>query len=223
MCGGRSVRIFPFWSWRPPSTHHRRRALDGAEDGHVGTAAAFDRPQRGTNFFVRRFLLITQERGGGHDPAVDAIGALRDLLFDIRGLQRMRMLGRAEASERHDSLVADFRDGPPAGANRLAVEMHRAGTALAQPTAEMRIVETDFVAQHVEQRRIWIALDCVVVAVDVERVFLGHCDSASMCAATSQIGPAICRCVPMPPHRLTATVFLNRLVVNTAGPMPIAD
>ena len=52
-------------------------------------------------FFCRR-----RKRGGGHDPAVDAVAALRHLLLDIGGLQRVRLLRRAEARQRHDLGVA---------------------------------------------------------------------------------------------------------------------
>ena len=58
---------------------------------------------------VGRLLVVAQECGGGHDPAVDAIAALRHLLLDIGGLQRMRMFGRAEPGERDDLAVADSR------------------------------------------------------------------------------------------------------------------
>ena len=54
-----------------------------------------------------RLLLGREERGGRHDPAVDAVAALRHLLLDVGGLQRMRLLRRAEAGQRHDLGVAD--------------------------------------------------------------------------------------------------------------------
>ena len=73
----------------------------------------------------------------------------------------MRLLGRAEAGERDDLAVADGRHRRDAGADRLAVEMHRAGAALREPAAEMRIVEADVVAQRIEQRHVRIGVDGV--------------------------------------------------------------
>src|SRR5476651_724986 len=52
--------------------------------------------------------------------------------------------------------------------------MHGAGAALREPATEMRIVESDVVTQRVEQRHVWIDIDRVVLAVDVQREFLGH-------------------------------------------------
>jgi len=49
-----------------------------------------------------RLLLVVQERGRRHDPAVDAVAALRHLLFDVGGLQGVRLVRRAEAGERDD-------------------------------------------------------------------------------------------------------------------------
>src|SRR5215470_17069370 len=83
------------------STHHCGCALDGAHDAHVSTAPAFQALQRGLDLSICRLLLVPQEGGGRHDPAVDAVATLRHLLFHIGGLQWMRLLGRAEAGERH--------------------------------------------------------------------------------------------------------------------------
>src|SRR5579863_370431 len=68
---------------------------------------------------------------------------------------------------------------------RLAVEMHGAGAALAEPTAEMRVVEAEVVAQHVEQRRVGIGLDRAVGAVDVEGELFVHETWSSLVGAYS--------------------------------------
>ena len=70
--------------------------------------------------------------------------------------------------------VADRRDRRDAGADRLAVEMHRAGAALREAAAEMRVVEADVVTQGIKQRHVRIGIDRMVFAVDVEGEFLGH-------------------------------------------------
>ena len=63
--------------------------------------------ERAADLLVGRLLVVAQEGRRGHDPAVDAVGALRHLFLHISGLQRMRLVGRAEAGERDDLLVAD--------------------------------------------------------------------------------------------------------------------
>ena len=93
---------------------------------------------------------------------------MRHLLFHIGLLDRVRLLGRAEAGERDHLAIAHRRDRGDAGADRLAIEMHRAGTALREPAAEMRIVEPEIVAQRIEQRHVGIGIDRVDLAVDVE-------------------------------------------------------
>src|SRR5215813_12049811 len=91
--------FFQSWSWSPPSTHHLGRALDGAQDAHVRPAAALQIGERVLDLGFGGFLLVTQESGGGLDPAVDAVSALRDLLFHIGGLQWVRLFRRAKARE----------------------------------------------------------------------------------------------------------------------------
>src|SRR5207248_10930313 len=49
---------------------------------------------------VARLRVLLQHRRGGHHPAVDAIAALGHALGNIRRLQRMRLLRRAEARDR---------------------------------------------------------------------------------------------------------------------------
>ena len=163
---------------------------------HVRAAAALQPGQRVADLGVGRLLLVAQERGRGHDPAVDAVAALRHLFLDVSGLQRMRLVRRAEAGERDDLAVADRRDRRDAGADRLAVEMHGAGAALGEPAAEMRIVQAEIVAQRVEQRHVLVRLHGVHLAVDVEGKLLGHRPASSICAAAFLSGPAMCRLNP---------------------------
>src|SRR3954454_17663602 len=108
-------------------------------------ATAFEPGQRILDLGLGRLLLLVEQRGGRHDPAVDAVAALRHLLFDVGGLDWMRLLGRAEAGEGDDLAVADGGDRRDAGADGLSVEMHGAGAALRQAAAEMRVVEPEIV------------------------------------------------------------------------------
>src|SRR5580704_16234 len=184
------------WSWRPPSTHHLGCTLDGAKDRHMRAAPAFQPFERRLDLRVGRLLLVAEKRRRRHDPAVDAVAALRNLLLDIGGLQGMRLVRRAEAGERDDLAVADRRDRRDAGADRLAVEMHSAGAALGEPATEMRIVQAEIVAQRIEQRHVLVRLYGAHLSIDVEGILLGHCPASSICATAVYRGRPCAGCVP---------------------------
>src|SRR3954447_8736882 len=162
---------------RPPSTHHRRRALDRAQDAHMRAAAAFEAGERVLDLGIVRLLVLVEQRRRRHDPAVDAIAALRHLLLDIGLLDRMRLLRRAEAGQRHHLAVAHRRHRRDAGAHRLPVDMHGAGAALREAAARVRIVEPEIAAQRVEQRHVGIGVDRLNLAVHVEIYWSHGCGS----------------------------------------------
>src|SRR5262249_32826668 len=132
-----------------------------------------------------------------HDPAVDAVAALRHLLLHVGLLDRMRLLGRAEAGKGDDLAAAHRRHRRHAGAHRLAVDVHGAGAALRQPAAEMRVVERELVAQRVEQRHVGIGVDRVDLAVHVEG-HSGHgCMSPLGCREATDVRSRIGRCASL--------------------------
>src|SRR6185295_4923823 len=94
--GGRTRMACRASSCPPPSTH-RRGALDRFENADMRAAPALEPFERLLDLGFGRLLLLGEQSGGGHDPAVDAVAALRHLLLDIGGLQRVRLLRRAEA------------------------------------------------------------------------------------------------------------------------------
>src|SRR5262245_49112675 len=133
-----------------PSSSLLGGALHGANCGPMGTAAADEVLERILDLRVRGLGVAVDQLGRGQDPAADAIGALRDLLLEPGGLDRMRLLGRAEAGERGDLAAFEPRDRRDAGTHRVAVDLHRASAALPEPAAETRIVEGKLIAQGVE-------------------------------------------------------------------------
>jgi hypothetical protein len=70
----------------------------------------------------------------------------------------MVVIGALHRAGRHD-----------AGADRLAVDVDRAGAALGDPAAEFRAGQAELVAQHPEQRRIRLDVDLMAASVDRER------------------------------------------------------
>src|SRR5260221_1597757 len=159
-------------SWRPPSSGGG--ALDGAQDGEMRAAAAFEAGEPGTDLGIARMRIVGEERGRRHDPAIDAVAALRHLLVDPGLLELMRLLRRAEPGERRDLAAGRRRDPGDAGADGAAVEMHGAGAALREAAAEMRVGEAEIAAQGLEQRHLGIGLDARRLTVEPEGNALRH-------------------------------------------------
>src|SRR2546422_2338302 len=160
----RRVRVVMMCS----SRHAALRALDGAQDGHMRAAAALEPGQGVAQLRVARFRVLLEISRGRHDPAVDAVAALRHLLLYVRRLQRMRLFRRAEAFEGSNGLAARGGDRQHARAHRLAVKVHGTSSALREAAAEVGIVETEIVAQGVQQGRLRLGGDGNALAVDGE-------------------------------------------------------
>ena len=95
----------------------------------------------------------------------------------------MRPLRRAETFQRDDLLCPDGRERHHAGAHRLAVEMHGAGAALGEAAAEGRTVESQVIAESVEQRHLGIVdRHGDRSTVDIEGNCGGHNQSGSWSA-----------------------------------------
>src|SRR5262245_38658161 len=90
-----------------PSSSLLGGALDGADRGPVGAAAADEVFQRVLDLRIGRLGIALDQLGRGQDPATDAIGTLRDLLLEPGCLDRVRLLRRAEAGKRGDRLACE--------------------------------------------------------------------------------------------------------------------
>src|SRR4051794_35621747 len=144
------------------------RAHDRADDAVMGAAAAEIGGKRGAHFVLQRVRVALEQIGRGHDHAVDAIAALRRLLFDEGGLQRMRILDRAETLNGRDLGLAEPPDRRHAGSRGDAVDQYRAGAALREPAAELGAVKLEIVAQNVKQRSVRLGIDRAGTAVDLQ-------------------------------------------------------
>src|SRR5689334_18498276 len=91
----------------------------------------------------------------------------------------MRFFRGAKSGERCDPAGADRRHRRDARADRLTVKMHGAGAALRQSAAEMRIIQIEIVAQHIEERRVRVGGDGMDGSVDAQRKFLTHSGESS--------------------------------------------
>src|SRR6478752_207502 len=113
------TRFFQILSWCPPSTDHLGGTLDRFENADVRAATALEAGERILDLGLRRFFLVAEESGGRHEPAVDAVAALRHLLLDIGGLQWMWLFRCPKPRKRRDLGVADGRYRGDARAGRL--------------------------------------------------------------------------------------------------------
>src|SRR5262245_25593586 len=132
----------------PP--HLVGRAQDGGNDPVVGAAAAEIAVEAGADVLFARPRIGVEQRLGRHDHAVAAVAALGGLLGDEGALQRARLFDCPQALDGGDLGVTQRGDRGHARAGRLAVDQHRAGTALSEPAAELRPVELEIVAQDVQ-------------------------------------------------------------------------
>jgi hypothetical protein len=143
----------------------------------------------------------TNIRANGHPG--DAIAALRRLLSDEGRLQRMRMIGRAEALDREDLAPHHRREGGDAGADHGAIDGDGAGPALCEPAAELGGIELELVAPHVEQGGVGGDIHHVGTPVDLERD--GHGTLQVMLRKPNGVGGADRRAAwNAPPPRMPA-------------------
>src|SRR5579875_2901480 len=99
--------------------------------------------ERGLDLRLGRMRVLVKQRGGAHDHPVRAVSALRRLFFDECGLQGMRRMLVPHPLDRCDRILTR--------PDRRLVEKDRTRTALSKPTAELRSVQLEPVAQDVQQ------------------------------------------------------------------------
>ena len=120
---------------------------------------------------VGRLRSACKQRRRAHDLPGLAVTALRDVLFDpglLHGRQRRAL--RRQTLDRRDLLADRGGRGHLAGLNGCAVQVHRAGAALADAATVFRADQAKRVAQDPKQGglRIDVVADGVRPAVDGE-------------------------------------------------------
>src|ERR1700688_1716489 len=126
-------------------------ALDGAEDARIGAATADIAVHMANDVVAARILVGRKQRRGLHDLAGLAIAALRHLQVEPGLLQRMVAVW-PQTIDGGDGLACHHGDRGLARADRLAVEMHRAGATHAGAAAVFRAGELEVLAHDPEQR-----------------------------------------------------------------------
>ena len=100
--------------------------------------------------FARRSVsFIAQEGRGGHDPAVDAIGALWYLLFHVRGLERTGFSGVPRPASVTTFCSPTSEMGPPHERIGLPSRCSLQAPHSPEPQPKCGLLKPDIIAQHV--------------------------------------------------------------------------
>ena len=96
--------------------------------------------------------IFIQQSFCGEHPTVEAVAALKSLLVDEGGLERMRLFWSAQTFQREDIFADSARDREQAGARRAIIHQDGAGATLPEAAAEAGIILRQIVSQNVEKR-----------------------------------------------------------------------
>ena len=128
------------------------RVLHGVENGSIAGAAAQHAGERVLDCLFAGPGLPSQQPDRGDEDAWRANAALRGAMRVQSGAQlRDDRLVVAEALDRLDRTPFRLPDGGQAGANRLAVDQHRAGSAIAGVAADLDARQAALLAQDMTE------------------------------------------------------------------------
>ena len=150
-----------------------RRLLDGLDDVHVAGAATEVAADALPDLVLRRIGVLPEQPGRLHDHARRAEAALEAVLVPEGLLEWMEV-----RAPRHP---LDGLDAAPVGLDRehrarlgaLAVDVDRAGAAVARVAADVRAGQPEVVAQQVDEQEARLDVRLVDLAVDGDLDVLG--------------------------------------------------
>src|SRR5207248_1701371 len=128
-----------------------RRAIDGAQDALVRTAAAHVLRESLADLAFAWPCMACEERRHGHHKAGDAVAALHRRLIDEGLLDRMQCAVAGEPFDRRDRPARYGADRRHTRAQWLAIDDHRAGAAEPLAAAVLRAGEAGIEADEAEQ------------------------------------------------------------------------
>jgi hypothetical protein len=147
------------------------RAQHRAHNAGVRAAPAQVTGELLLDLIGRRMRHLTEQRLRGHDHPVCAVAALGCLFGNEGSLDSVRVFGCAQTLEGSNRTGRGLPHGSHAGTHGFPVHQHGAGSALTEPTTELRAVQPERIPQHVEERLVWIpGIDCDRAAVDSKTV-----------------------------------------------------
>src|ERR1700722_15355576 len=133
-------------------------------DALIATAAADVAVHGVVDLLVGRRRSFRQQGGRLHDLAGLAVAALRHTYVSPGYLDRMFAFG-VETFDCDHGFARYVRHGNSARADRVAVEMNRAGSTKRDAAAEFRSSQAELVAQVPQERHRRIAVKCMLLSV----------------------------------------------------------
>src|SRR5262249_54596629 len=124
-----------------------RGPLDRLADADVGAAAANVSCHRGVNVGVVGMRRVRKQRCRRHDLTGLTIAALNDFQIQPGLLDRGSRARSADALDRGYAAIADGADRQQTGAQRFALYVYGAGTALRDAAAEFSAGHAEHIAQ----------------------------------------------------------------------------
>src|SRR5689334_741370 len=142
-----------------------RGGADGRMDALIAAAPADVAVHGRVDLLVGGRWRFRQQRRRLHDLAGLTIAALRNAQIAPGDLNRMFAFG-IETFDGDDLFPRHIRHRDAAGADRLAVKMHGAGSAKRDAAAELRSSQAQLVAQVPHERHRRIAVERALLSVD---------------------------------------------------------
>ena len=142
---------------------------DRLDDVHVARAAADVPLQRDADLLLGRAGSALEECGRAHQHPGRAVAALEGVVLVEGLLERRQVAVAGEALDRRDLRALGLDREQHAALHRLAVQMHRAGAAVARVAADVRPREPEVVADEVDEEAPRRHLELDLLAVDLER------------------------------------------------------
>src|SRR5438309_8095903 len=150
------------------AAHRGRRGRDRLDDVHVPGAAAEVALQALPDVVLGRGRVLLEKVGGRHDEAGGAVAALQAVLIPESLLDRMQRAVRTrQPFDGLDLATIGLNREHGAGFHRLAVDVHRAGAALAGVAPDVGACQPDDIAEIVHQEK--SCFDLVLMAAAVDR------------------------------------------------------
>src|SRR6266540_1788395 len=125
--------------------------LDSVQDLAVAGTAAQVADQLPADPFAARPRVALQERPDGEQHAGRAEAALRSAVAQETRLQGVQVLPFSQPTDSRERAAVDLHGEQQAGADRLAVQQHRAGPADPLAAAVANLAVAKVVPEHVEQ------------------------------------------------------------------------
>ena len=140
--------------------------LRGLLDLRVARAAAEIAGHGGVDLLARGMGVAVEQRLGRHDHSGRAVAALDGAGVDKRLLQRVRLVGGADALDGLDCAAVRLDGEHTARVDRAPVHDDRAGAAFAKVTALLRARQVRALAQHVQKRLLRLHRERAALAVE---------------------------------------------------------